>query len=180
MTGSAQPTELEAVAQPIIPAGVLQDGELILLAIKPSGWYILLTSWPMLLVAALALVISSIVDGFVGRNWGAQVLFPACVVLAGVFLTVACIGWLGRMYVLTNRRMLRIYSMRKLDVVGWELRRVSQVQLTASRAEKLLGIASLTLVLSDADDKQPAWAHIARPLEVHKLVLEAVYHAKGM
>ena len=181
MTGSAQPTELEAVAQPImIPAGILQDGELILLAIKPSGWYILLTSWPILLVAALALMISRVAETIVGKEWDARVLIPACLLLAGLCLSVACIGWLGRMYVLTNRRILRIYSMRKLDVAGWDLRSVNQVLLTATRAEKLLGIASLTLTLNEPDPKQPAWAHISRPLEVHKIVLDAVYHAKGM
>ncbi|MCE5326679.1 MAG: hypothetical protein LLG01_09710 [Planctomycetaceae bacterium] len=181
MTGSAQPTELEAVAQPImISSGILQDGEVILLAIKPSGWYILLASWPILLVAALAVVASSVADGFIGSDRSARVLFPACLLLAVACLTAAFIGWLGRMYVLTNRRILRIYSMRKLDVACWDLRSVNQVLLTASRAEKLLGIASLTLTLDHPDDKQPAWAHISRPLEVHKIVLEAVYRAKGM
>lgn len=178
MTRSAPPASL-AAAEPIVPAGVLQDGEVVLLAIKPSGWFVLLVSWPVLAMAALAAAITALAEGFFEGPDVRNLIVSVCIVVACLRLALACVQWFGRMYLLTNRRILRVRAVVRTDVVAWQLTKVHDVQLTAARVEQLLGIASLMLVAGDSDEPQAAWPYIPRPLEVHRIVTEALQRARG-
>lgn len=70
MTPSADSASAPARIKTIAPEalGLLDDGELILLAVKPSGWFLLLSSWPVLVAAAAV----------AGANWAAHECAANC------------------------------------------------------------------------------------------------------
>ena len=46
MSPEAEPASPVAAAQEAIPQSLLEDGETIILAIKPSPWWVILNAWP--------------------------------------------------------------------------------------------------------------------------------------
>ena len=180
MTRSA-PADLTAVAEPLVPAGVLKDGETVLLAIKPSGWFPLLVSWPVLAIVGLVALVVYVAGEQFGLNISQKpVMKPVmilCLTVACLRIVVACMQWLGRMYILTNRRIMRVRGVVRTDVVSWALKDVRSLSLSAGRLDQLLGIASLLVVAGEDDTPQAAWTHLARPIEVHRIVSEAARRA---
>ena len=53
MSPEAEPASPIAAAQQAVPQSLLQDGEVILLAVKPSPWWVVLHAWPVLAVLGL-------------------------------------------------------------------------------------------------------------------------------
>ena len=58
MSPTAEPTTVAAPGLTIVPARLLEGGEIVILAVKPSGWFCLLTSLPVLSVALLLTAIA--------------------------------------------------------------------------------------------------------------------------
>ena len=92
-------------------------------------------------------------------------------------IMIACMQWLGRMYILTDRRIMRVRGVIRTDVVSLILKDVRGLSLSAGKLEQLLGIASLLVVAGEDDTPQPAWTYLARPIEVHRIVSEAARRA---
>ena len=176
MTGSS-PADLTAVAEPLVPAGVLKDGETVLLAIKPSGWFALLVSWPVLAIAGLVAAAAYVACEHLGLDIPLSPVMFLCLTAACVRIMIACMQWLGRMYILTDRRIMRVRGVIRTDVVSWILKDVRGLSLSAGKLEQLLGIASLLVVAGEDDTPQPAWTYLARPIEVHRIVSEAARRA---
>jgi len=176
MTRSA-PADLTAAAEPLVPAGVLKDGETVLLAIKPSGWFVLMVSWPVLALVGLVALMVYVVCEYFRPNISQSPVMFLCLTAACVRIVVASMQWLGRMYILTDRRMMRVRGVVRTDVAGWALKDVRGLSLSAGRADQLLGIASLLVVAGEDDTPQAAWTYLARPIEVHRIVNEAVRRA---
>lgn len=176
MTRSA-PADLTAVAEPLVPAGVLKDGETVLLAIKPSGWFPLLVSWPVLVIVGLVALVAYVAGEHFDLNIPRGPVMILCLTAACLRIVVACMQWLGRMYILTDRRIMRVRGVVRTDVVSWVLKDVRGLSLSAGRLDQLLGIASLLVVAGDDDTPQPAWTHLARPIEVHRIVSQAAHRS---
>lgn len=176
MTRSA-PADPTAAAEPLVPAGVLKDGETILLAIKPSGWFVLMVSWPVLALVGLVAAAVYLACEHLGLNIPQSPVIFLCLTAACVRIMVACMQWLGRMYILTDRRIMRVRGVMRTDVVSWALKDVRSLSLSAGRFDQLLGIASLLVVAGKDDTPQPAWTYLARPIEVHRIVSEAAHRA---
>ncbi|MHC4982163.1 MAG: PH domain-containing protein [Planctomycetota bacterium] len=165
-------------AKTLVPGDVLRDDEVMLLAIKPSGWFVVLVSWPVLILAALIAAATQIA----GTVFGAGVPWPELCLLclaAGLLrLVVASFQWLGRVYVLTDKRLMRIRGVLRVDVYQCPLRQVTRTALEATRGERLLGLASLFFEADDLDAREAAWTNLARPEEVRRVVDEAIRRAR--
>ncbi len=202
------PSAPPAVAPPAaLAAGILNDGELILLAVRPSLWYILLVSWPVL--AGLAIVAAAAWALDRGGIWDLPLRDMAS------FLSVVALGrlvwamgqWLGRMYVLTNRRVLWILGMLRVQVHQCSLLRIQEVCLTGSRPERIVGVGTLAFVLrerpsapppaapadntggpTDASPEDPdvlapdiplpAWTTLSRPREIQQAIEHAIHRVR--
>src|SRR5690242_13114767 len=102
--GAAETSVVTSLAT-LLTRHLLRDGELVILILKPSIWFIPLSSLKfiaLVLVGMLAL-----------RLFGDHVPHPVVYFEAGVFLIagrlmVAILQWTGRLYVLTDLRIARI------------------------------------------------------------------------
>jgi hypothetical protein len=179
MSPSAEPAHLAADAATVVPAEHLQDGEVVILAVKPSRWFALLVSWPWIVLAGIVAVATWLAGGALAASHTARLVVLACCAVACTRVTVACFQWLGRLYVLTDRRVLRFRGIFREEVYGCPLRHLLHVHLSATLPERALGVGSL---LFQGDDRAPAgeghWLHLARPQEVLRLVEEARHRAR--
>jgi len=132
-------------AQPLadlLPAHLLDGDEIVILAIKPSLWFVLFVSWRWLVVLGLVAAW--------GSGWGARLpwIQPRMVVQAAVALMAARVGfamlqWVSKLYVLTNRRVLRLTGIFNVHVFECALDRIQNTFLTCSWYERLFSLGTI-------------------------------------
>src|SRR5262245_1576151 len=125
-----------AVAAPEAPAAsslaalltrhILRDGELVLLTLKPSVWFILLSSIRFATVVLIGMIAAKVFDDRI-RNAIAWIE-------AGIFLIAgrimwAVLQWTTRLYVLTDMRILRIAGVFNVDIFDCPLRKIARVRI---------------------------------------------------
>jgi len=175
----ADGADLAGPAESAAPAAeYLQDGEVIILAIRPSGWFVLLTAWPVLAAAACVALVGGVLAALLPAMVAKEMVLLICLAVAVVRLLAGCLQWSNRLYVLTNRRALRIRGGLRADVMEVRLKNVAETHLAVSRLERLFAVASL--VFEPADPSRPAlpWIHIAGGEDVQQIADEAIRRAR--
>lgn len=168
-----------AVAHPKAGVHVELDGnEIVEFSIKPSLWFIPIVSlkWVLITVllgAALAVVLSG--------HMTPQALL-AFQVLAGIAVLrigVGALQWASRLYVLTNRRVMRFRGVLSVEVVECPLTKISGVDLRVLGHQRLLRLG--TVLMTPADPQAPPiqWDDLAHPQEIHERLVRAVRRAQG-
>ena len=186
MSPSAEPASGQAeVATHLVPANLLGDGEIVILALKPSNWFVPVVSLPM--VASLGFVAAAmyIFSRYYPRAPQHVVYFFAA---AGALarLAVGCWQWLGRTYVLTSHRVVCIRGLVRPSVAAADLTDIGEIVLAPSVVERPIGVGSLYCFASAAGEAPErlsagaaavAWRTIAQPGEVRDILEEAVRRA---
>lgn len=179
MSPVADGADLTSSAEPAAPAAdLLQDGEVIILAIRPSGWFVLLISWPVLAAAACVAAIGYLAGRHLPAAVPQKTVLMVCLLIGVARLLAAGFQWASRLYVLTNRRVLRMRGGPRADMVQLALRDVVETRLSAWRAERLFGVATLVFELADGPAPGAWWVHIGRPSEVKRIVDDAIRQAR--
>ena len=178
MTPSAEPTSEQTQAPTsLMLARLLQDGEIIILAIKPSNWFVLIGSLPVLASAAVVAIVAYVVSLYHASAHG-QVMWSLCAAVVLVRMVAACWQWLGRTYVLTNRRIITIRGLLRVQWVAAELTDIEEVTPAAALPERLVGTGSIFCLTGSDRSAAVAWNTISRPGEVHEIILDAIDRAK--
>ena len=167
------------LAQPrvvtLLPAQLLQGGEAIVLLLKPSPWYILLESLRTLLLLVLVCVGVLWVynQGYnVGLSRRDLLLLGAG--LGGVRLFWQFLEWLSRVYVLTDRRVIRVKGVVRVQVFEAPLQRVQHTTTTFSLRERLFGLGSVHIATAGTGATEASWVMLANPLEVHQTLVRTL------
>ena len=165
-----------AVTEVVLAERILHDGEVVILTVKPSGWFVLLCSLPVLtplaVVAGGAFFIQ-IALGYFSGTVGLMVLL-GCSVAAGTQLLLASFRWLGRLYVLTNQRVLRLRGVVRVDVYECPLNRISEVDVQCASFERIFALGSMEFAIDGKVTAEPGWINIAHPNEVAEEVRRAI------
>jgi membrane protein YdbS with pleckstrin-like domain len=175
MSGEVEPSVLRAGSDAAAAEHLLDDGEIVILAVKPSPWFVVLSCWPVLLLAAALAGVGLLGGGTlrIAEPWGDALVLTA-VVIVSVRIIVACVQWLGRLYVLTNARSLTVQGLWRPSAAFLPHRQVRRVELVAGVGERGLGLG--TLLFEGAETGPPAltWVNLAHPDDVRHAVEEAV------
>ena len=164
---SAQP----AIEAAMVPARLLNDGEIVILAIKPHPYFVLLGSWPVIAVCALVAAGAYFAGTGAGRfPTGSVITFAA--LGATVRVLAAALQWLGRLYVLTNRRLLWVYGTIRLTVTQCPLEQVRQCRVAQSAGERALGLGTILFTISP-NCGGGGWMNVNQPHVVQKAVESA-------
>src|SRR5262245_46491126 len=91
-------------ADGLVPAQLLDGGEIIILALKPSLWFVPIVSLRWLALAVLLFACAQW-SGLAGYSW---TLIQVALIIAFGRLGYAMLQWASRSYYLTNRRVMRI------------------------------------------------------------------------
>ena len=157
---------------------LLHDDEIIILAVKPSSWFVLLVSLPVLWVLVALACGAYVADHFFGVEIPLKAAALLLSFIALLRITLASFQWLGLLYVLTNRRVIHIRGIVRINLAQCQLKDVRELIPTAAAIERALSVGSL--YFSPAYDKAVpiAWIHLADPSQVHQVVEEAIHKAR--
>lgn len=180
---SHEPVRLAEPANPAIAPGItvpetlLDDGEIVFLAIKPAAWFVIIVSLPGI---ALAMALAASMCLLAGI-FNSELLIRGSVVVGGggvsLRLVIASFQWLGRLYVLTNRRVFWTRSIGRIDLHQRLLHDLTAAALEADLAERTLALGSLYFIDTDGRSSDDGWVCIARPQEVKRIVDDAISQA---
>ncbi|MBL7220926.1 MAG: hypothetical protein ISS69_12480 [Phycisphaerae bacterium] len=157
---------------------LLGDGELVLLTVKPSAWFVLLTSVRTLAVLALVAVSGHYLGRVIPMGRGPQTVEVLCGILALGRLIAACCQWSATLYVLTNRRVLRIRGGIKVAIIGCALTDIRHTALLITGLIERLGRVGTLFFQTDSGNLTGGeWLHISRPGDVLAMIDKAVRQA---
>lgn len=156
---------------------VLRDGETVLLVIRPSVWFIVLTSLQFLAITAILMI-------------GARLLgderLPGRVInyhQAGVVLMIgrllwAGLQWMGRIHILTDLRALRMSGVARVRIEDCPLRKIARVRLVRPLRERVAFAGTIEIIPFDDQHPIQFWQTINRPRHVHAIINQAVLKAR--
>lgn len=159
----------------LLAGHILRDGEVVLLILKPSLWYILFSAMRMSAAVLIGVIAAELWLPERAAEW---------YVAAGTFLIAArfmwsVLNWMGRLYVLTDMRVLRLSGVFAVEVFDCPLRQVATTRLTYSFRERLWRLGSIEIVPKDEARPAGVWQTVRRPANVHERVEAAVAKAKS-
>jgi membrane protein YdbS with pleckstrin-like domain len=155
---------------------LLQEDETVLLFLRPSPWFVLLDGGSIyLLIAVCALFFAWLGN----QPWTPVVFseqqvfsaFAMVVVLRAIWKTL---DWANRLYVLTDRRILRRRGVFVMSVVEAPLRRIQNSAVYARVRERVLGLGTIGFATAGSDGFEVVWEIIPSPIDVHRTVLDAI------
>ena len=160
-----------------LPGGVLDGGEIVILAIKPSMWRVLFDSAPWLLMCAL---LAGVLTGLGRPILGLSLTdtAQALMLLALCRVSFAILRWIPAWYVLTNRRIIDIRGVRTPRIRSCPLIDVEDTYLHTSTSEKAAQLGTITFKLDRKDEGPYVWQSIQQPGEVYAKVRSTIDNAR--
>ncbi|RME38613.1 MAG: PH domain-containing protein [Planctomycetota bacterium] len=160
-----------------IPREVIDGGEIVLLAVKPSLWRPFFQALPWLVCCGgAALAVTALHAELPGLS---PTTTAQLALLVGLIrLGLAVIHWVPDWYVLTNRRILTISGVRRLHVSACELRELSDALLQRSLFERLTRTGTLQFVPLGEAQPAPRWESLPHPQEVHEKVIRILNRSR--
>lgn len=178
--GATNPSEdlADLRAAALLPEQLLQGGEVIILLIKPSPWYIVLESLRFLAVTAVLLVAALALTsaGWLGEQLSISKLDLVLLAIAitGARLVWQFLEWLSRVYVLTDQRVIRIMGFFRVQVFETQLKKIQHTVTLFSIRERLFALGTIGFATAGTDAVEATWRMVAKPLEVHRVVIETL------
>jgi len=162
----------EAVVPQIsaLATSLLADGEIVHLRLKPSLWFVLLTSAPVITFGVILILVSNlpIMAG------AAANLVKAGSLVIGLRLVWALLQWFGRIYILTDRRVIRQRGVLNIQVFECRLDRLQNTFIHRTLVQRILGIGTIFFATAGSGQVEAMWQHVAHPAGVHKQIIEAI------
>lgn len=159
------------------PLTVLDGGEIIELSVRPSLWFLpIVAGRSALLLALLAVLLALLAPP--RYSLSGTLAVSACVTAAVLRVGWAALQWASRLYVLTNRRVLRFRGVLGVQVSDCPLVQVSGCELRHSPYQRLLRLGTIHIQPLDARRAALNWDHVANPQAVHERLLRAVRRAQ--
>ena len=175
----AQPTPGLLAYGQAVPTEQLDGGEIVILALKPSMWYLVLVSIRWLAVAALVVISAPWLVG-VYPAFSSHVLSlvtQSAVIITAARLILALLQWSSRLYVLTNRRVMCCRGLMRVALFEAPLVQVRNTYVNIRRVEKLCNVGSIGFSLTGGRQIDASWEQVSNPREIHERVRRAIEKA---
>lgn len=160
------------------PFALLDGGEIIELSIKPSAWQVAIVAGRFVTACAVLFALTCAFAAPSQSLMGAAAasLFGVAAVLR---VGEAALQWATRLYVLTNRRVLRFRGVLAVEVQECPLARVGKVELLESGVQRRLRLGTIRMSALDGDSGSCVWEHLAQPRAVYQTLLRAIRRAQN-
>jgi len=176
----------EERADAMLPAGVVPDDETILLLFRPSLLFIPLSCVTSLAFIGLLTFLLAYLAPHVARwqpfiTWTDAQAFALGLGLALIKLGWQSLEWYCRVYVLTDRRVIRRMGVLRVALFQTPLRNIQHTSVFTRVRERVFGLGTIGFATAGSDVFEAFWEMIRDPFAVHKTVVEAVqrYGGKG-
>lgn len=164
----------------LLAGHVLRDGETVLLVLKPSLWFILFQSIVFAASVGLFLFCASVVGERVFSLHRVVHLEAGIFVIAGRVMW-SVLQWMGRLYVLTDQRVIRLAGVFSVDLHDCPLRRISRTQVITGLKDRICRVGSIEIVPKDEAENLAlgSWQTIGQPIEVNEQIVAALRRAQN-
>ena len=164
-----------ARANAMLPAELLQPGEIIILLIKPSPLYILLVPLRFIAIVLLcALFAVQLQKRGINIGLDRHDVIIAALGVIGVRLFWQMLDWLSHVYVLTDQRIIRVMGVLNVQVFECPLQKIQQTDLILPLIQRLFWLGSIGFATAGTAVHEAYWLMVARPLEVHSKIVETL------
>lgn len=164
-----------ARANAMLPAELLQPGEIIILLIKPSPLFIFLA--PIRFIA-IVLLMALLAVQFQNRGFNLGLdrhdLIIATLAILGLRLFWQMLDWLSHVYVLTDQRIIRVMGVLNVQVFECPLQKIQQTDLILPLIQRLFWLGSIGFATAGTAAHEAYWLMVAKPLDVHKKIVETL------
>jgi hypothetical protein len=174
--GAAVAMPANASLARVLAAHVVRDGELVLLVLRPSFWFVLLRS--LRFVAGAGVLICVVRWHSLAEHGMVRSLIELGVTAISARLMWATLQWMSRLYVLTDQRILSVSGVFYVNVFDCPLRKVARTRLIRNPSDKLTGVGSIEIIPLDDEKPFGDWQTIAQPIAVHEKILATISRAK--
>lgn len=162
-------------ANAMLPAELLQPGEIIILLIKPSPLFILLVPMRFIAVVLLcAMLIGQLLSRGINLGIDQHDLIIATLAVLGVRLFWQMLDWLSQVYVLTDQRIIRVMGVLNVHVFECPLQKIQQTDLILPLIQRLFWLGSIGFATAGTAAHEAYWLMVARPLEVHNKIVQTL------
>jgi hypothetical protein len=174
--GAATAAEAPAVTSlaALLTRHILRDGELVILILKPSLWFIPLGA----LRFAAAVVVLAVAARLYSDRIHPRVLWELAGIIIAARLMWAIVQWSSRLYVLTDMRIIRIGGVFNVNIFDCPLRKVARTRLVSPVREKVVMVGTIEIIPADESLPVANWQTIPKPTQVHELVVATINRAK--
>lgn len=161
-----------------LPADVLDSSEIVEFSIKPSLWLIVIVSFRFV---AVCLAMAGLVALASREGWtGASVyIFTALVWTAVARVMVAGLQWASRLYVLTNRRVMRFSGVVHVTFTECPLRKISEAKIKLLTLHRIVGAGTIRTIPVDERLDRVSWEHVARPGPIYERLIAAIRRSQN-
>ncbi len=164
---------------PVIAVGLVQDDEIVLLVLKPSLWFVVLSSTGSLMAIAILVLILAWASRLPFIHWTDIQAFGLGAVFVSIRLLWGVAEWVNRLYVLTDRRLIVRSGVIRLFVFQTSLRNIQHTSIFISLRERLLGLGTIGFATSGSDSFDAWWDYIRRPVETHRVIIDTIHRHGG-
>jgi hypothetical protein len=157
---------------------LVHDDEVIILLLRPSMWYVLLSSLGGLMFISLVTFALAYMAKYMsqlpGIGWSDRQAFALGFGLASLRIGWQFLEWLSRVYVLTDRRVICRSGVLRMSVFQTRLKNIQHTSVFASMRERTIGLGTIGFATAGSDTFEAFWTMIRQPFAVHKIVVEAI------
>ena len=163
----------------IVPTDQLDGGEIIILALKPSMWYLVLVSVRWLVGAALVIIVApwlvSIYPAFSDQMRGG--VTQSAIIITAARLILALLQWSSRLYVLTNQRVMCYRGVIHVALFEARLVHLRNTYVNERRFERLCNVGSIGFSLQGGRQIDAWWDQVSKPHDIHQRIRRAIEKA---
>lgn len=157
-----------------LAADLVDDSEIIILVMRPSVLYIPLSCLQSLAVIALLTLLGAYLEKWPWSLWMDTQVFALGIAAAGVCLFWQALEWYNRLYVLTDRRVVRRSGVLRITVFHTPLREVQHTSVFRRLRERLFGLGTIGFAKAGSEVFDETWVMVPQPLAVHRIVQETL------
>jgi hypothetical protein len=181
-SGPAEATAVPAPATATTPLTalltrhILQDGEIILLILKPSVLFIVLSMLRFAAVVVIGMLAAKLFDEHFPGHPRIWVEVGTCLIVGRLMWAV--LQWMSRLYILTDMRIVRLSGVFQLDIFDCPLRKVARTRILYTMRERFCRLGSIEIIPSDDQLPIGVWQMVSKPIVVNDQIVAAVNRAK--
>ena len=153
---------------------VLHPDEIIILLIRPSPLYIVLSSFGTLVASAIGALVLAYAAQFPWCPWGDVHAAAFGLGLAGMRLAWAWLDWINHAYALTDRRVIARRGVLRTMLAEAPLTRIQNTIVVQSMRERVCFLGTIGFATAGRGTFDAFWESVATPFEVHRKVLETI------
>jgi hypothetical protein len=160
----------------LLTAHILRDGEIVLLILKPSLWFILLSSLRFIAIMLILIIAAKVFDPQLPGRY--REYAEVGVSMISGRLIWATMQWMGRLYILTDLRVLSLWGVFNIEVFDCPLRKVARTRLVRHFLDRVVGVGSIEIIPQDESSPFGLWQTVARPKLVREQIVATINRAK--